>query len=71
MGLVKQVVSSMNRKNIQRLTKVLSSYWCRRDVPRHILLQTFLTLSLADMASRVHLSGSREAEEYVLHMVSL
>jgi COP9 signalosome complex subunit 3 len=52
LGLVKQVVASVSRKNIQRLTK------------------TFLTLSLTDMANRVHLSGGREAEEYVLHMVS-
>lgn len=33
-------------------------------------LQTFLTLSLQDMASRVQLSGPQEAEKYVLHMVS-
>lgn len=31
--------------------------------------QTFLTLSLQDMASRVQLSGPQEAEKYVLHMV--
>lgn len=35
-----------------------------------ILIQTFLTLSLQDMASRVQLSGPQEAEKYVLHMVS-
>lgn len=34
------------------------------------LVQTFLTLSLQDMASRVQLSGPQEAEKYVLHMVS-
>eukprot|EP00118_Oscarella_pearsei_P003851 m.16004 g.16004 ORF g.16004 m.16004 type:complete len:428 (+) comp26681_c0_seq1:26-1309(+) len=51
MGLVKQVIASRNRKNIQRLTK------------------TFLTLSLTDMASRVQLSGPKEAEEYILHMI--
>lgn len=33
-------------------------------------MQTFLTLSLQDMASRVQLSGPQEAEKYVLHMVS-
>lgn len=53
MGLVKQVVSSLYKKNIQRLTK------------------TFLTLSLADVASRVQLSGPAEAERYILNMVSL
>ncbi|KAM6077769.1 COP9 signalosome complex subunit 3 isoform 3-T3 [Theristicus caerulescens] len=31
--------------------------------------QTFLTLSLQDMASRVQLSGPQEAEKYVLHMI--
>ena len=51
MGLVKQCVTSLYKKNIQRLTK------------------TFLTLSLADMANRVQLSGPREAEKYVLHMI--
>ncbi|KAG1674089.1 COP9 signalosome complex subunit 3 [Nymphon striatum] len=51
MGLVKQCLSSIHKKNIQRLTK------------------TFLTLSLTDMANRVHLSGPKEAEKYVLHMI--
>ncbi|XP_061425677.1 COP9 signalosome complex subunit 3 isoform X2 [Lethenteron reissneri] len=51
MGLVKQCVCSLYKKNIQRLTK------------------TFLTLSLQDMANRVQLSGPREAEKYVLHMI--
>ena len=32
-------------------------------------VQTFLTLSLTDMANRVQLSNPREAEKYVLHMV--
>jgi len=50
-GLVKQCVTSMYKKNIQRLTK------------------TFLTLSLSDMANRVQLSGPKEAEKYVLHMI--
>lgn len=52
MGLVKQVVASLYKKNIQRLTK------------------TFLTLSLADVASRVNLSGPVEAEKFILNMVS-
>jgi len=34
------------------------------------VLQTFLTLSLTDMANRVQLSNAREAEKYVLRMVS-
>lgn len=36
----------------------------------YFCFQTFLTLSLQDMASRVQLSGPQEAEKYVLHMVS-
>lgn len=51
-GLVKQVIKSLYKKNIQRLTK------------------TFLTLSLADVASRVQLSSPEEAEEYIFNMVS-
>ncbi|KAG4070605.1 hypothetical protein HA402_013525 [Bradysia odoriphaga] len=51
LGLVKQVASSLYKKNIQRLTK------------------TFLTLSLADVASRVQLSGPVEAEKYILKMI--
>ncbi|XP_052818774.1 COP9 signalosome complex subunit 3-like [Mya arenaria] len=51
MGLVKQCLTAMYKKNIQRLTK------------------TFLTLSLTDMANRVKLSGPKEAEKYVLHMI--
>lgn len=53
MGLVNQVLASLYKKNIQRLTK------------------TFLTLSLADVASRVQLSGPAEAEKYILNMVSV
>ncbi len=43
----------------------------RRDLLTRVTssFQTFLTLSLSDMASRVQLSGPREAEKYVLHMV--
>ncbi|XP_046404597.1 COP9 signalosome complex subunit 3 [Ischnura elegans] len=50
-GLTKQVLSSLYKKNIQRLTK------------------TFLTLSLSDVASRVHLSSPSEAEKYILNMI--
>uniref|UniRef100_A0A336KH77 COP9 signalosome complex subunit 3 n=1 Tax=Culicoides sonorensis TaxID=179676 RepID=A0A336KH77_CULSO len=50
-GLVKQVASSLYKKNIQRLTK------------------TFLTLSLADVASRVQLGSPAEAEKYIFKMI--
>lgn len=53
LGLVKQVVSSMYKRNIQRLT------------------QTYLTLSLQDIANTVQLNGPKEAEMHVLQMVSL
>ncbi|CAK7328269.1 unnamed protein product [Dovyalis caffra] len=51
LGLVKQVVSSMYKKNIQRLT------------------QTYLTLSLQDIANTVQLSSPKEAEMHVLQMI--
>ncbi|KAI5651120.1 hypothetical protein M9H77_37125 [Catharanthus roseus] len=51
LGLVKQVVSSMYKRNIQRLT------------------QTYLTLSLQDIANTVELSGPKEAEMHVLQMI--
>lgn len=51
LGLVKQVVSSMYKRNIQ------------------ILTQTYLTLSLQDIANTVQLNSSKEAEMHVLQMV--
>lgn len=53
LGLVKQVVSSMYKRNIQRLT------------------QTYLTLSLQDIANTVQLNSPKEAEMHVLQMVVL
>lgn len=51
LGLVKQVVSSIYKRNIQRLT------------------QTYLTLSLEDIATTVKLSSPKEAEMHVLQMI--
>ncbi|XVF16238.1 hypothetical protein REPUB_Repub10bG0014200 [Reevesia pubescens] len=51
LGLVKQVVSSMYKRNIQRLT------------------QTYLTLSLQDIANTVQLDSPKEAEMHVLQMI--
>ncbi|XP_022856053.1 COP9 signalosome complex subunit 3-like, partial [Olea europaea var. sylvestris] len=51
LGLVKQVVSSMYKRNIQRLT------------------QTYLTLSLEDIANTVQLNSAKEAEMHVLQMI--
>ena len=53
LGVVKQVVSSMYKRNIQRLT------------------QTYLTLSLEDIANSVELKSSKEAEMHVLQMVCI
>ncbi|KAG5057114.1 hypothetical protein JHK86_012110 [Glycine max] len=47
LGLVKQVVSSMYKRNIQRLT------------------QTYLTLSLQDIANTVQLNSPKEAEMHI------
>lgn len=51
MGLVKQVLSSMYKRNIQTLT------------------QTYLTLSLEDIANTVQLFNPKEAEMHVLQMI--
>ena len=51
LGLVKQVLSSLYKRNIQRLT------------------QTYLTLSLQDIASTVQLNNAKDAEMHVLRMV--
>jgi len=51
LGLVKQVLNSLYKKNIQRLTN------------------TFLTLSLSDVAARVKLPGPTDAEKYILNMI--
>ena len=47
--------------------QVASSLY-KKNIQR--LTKTFLTLSLADVASRVQLSGPGEAEKYILKMVS-
>ena len=52
LGLVKQAVSSLYKRNIQRLT------------------QTYLTLSLQDIANTVKLNSPKEAEMHVLQMVT-
>ncbi|XXG45056.1 hypothetical protein AAC387_Pa02g0242 [Persea americana] len=51
LGLVKQVFSSLYKRNIQRLT------------------QTYLTLSLQDIANTVQLQNSKQAEMHVLQMI--
>ncbi|GAV64306.1 PCI domain-containing protein [Cephalotus follicularis] len=51
LGLVKQVTSSMYKRNIQRLT------------------QTYLTLSLQDIANTVRLNSPKDAEMHVLQMI--
>lgn len=51
LGLVKQVLSSLYKRNIQRLT------------------QTYLTLSLQDIASTVQLETAKKAELHVLQMI--
>ncbi|KAK1270380.1 COP9 signalosome complex subunit 3 [Acorus gramineus] len=51
LGLVRQVVSSLYKRSIQRLT------------------QTYLTLSLEDIARRVQLQTAKEAEMHVLRMI--
>jgi COP9 signalosome complex subunit 3 len=51
LGLAKQVIGSLYKRNIQRLT------------------QTYLTLSLQDIADTVQLEGRKEAELHILQMI--
>lgn len=51
MGLVKQILNQVRKRNIQRLT------------------ETFLTLSLRDVASHVGLATENEAEMFILQMI--
>jgi len=55
------------RDNNMGLVKQCQTSQVKKNIQR--LTKTFLTLSLSDMASRVQLSGPREAERYVLHMI--
>ncbi|KAH8942310.1 hypothetical protein BDL97_14G092300 [Sphagnum fallax] len=51
LGLARQVIASLYKRNIQRLT------------------QTYLTLSLQDIADNVQLDGPKEAELHILQMI--
>jgi COP9 signalosome complex subunit 3 len=51
LGLARQVIASLYKRNIQRLT------------------QTYLTLSLQDIADTVQLDGPKEAELHILQMI--
>ncbi|XP_012935761.1 COP9 signalosome complex subunit 3 [Aplysia californica] len=56
-----------NRDNNMGLVKQCQTSMIKKNIQR--LTKTFLTLSLTDMANRVQLSGPKEAENYVLHMI--
>ncbi|KAK7112546.1 hypothetical protein V1264_011990 [Littorina saxatilis] len=68
---VRSVITKHNdtfvRDNNMGLVKQCETALYKKNIQR--LTKTFLTLSLADMANRVQLTGSREAEKYVLHMI--
>lgn len=49
------------------LVKQVAASLYKKNIQR--LTQTFLTLSLADVANKVHLSGPNEAEKYILDMI--
>ncbi|XP_078611690.1 COP9 signalosome complex subunit 3-like [Branchiostoma floridae x Branchiostoma japonicum] len=55
------------RENTYGLVKQCLASIYKKNIQR--LTKTFLTLSLADMANRVQLSGPKEAEKYVLEMI--
>lgn len=49
------------------LVKQVAASLYKKNIQR--LTQTFLTLSLADVANKVHLNGPHEAEKYILDMI--
>lgn len=49
------------------LVKQVAASLYKKNIQR--LTQTFLTLSLVDVANKVHLNGSNEAEKYILDMI--
>ncbi|XP_055308668.1 COP9 signalosome complex subunit 3 [Sitodiplosis mosellana] len=49
------------------LVKQVAASLAKKNIQR--LTQTFLTLSLVDVANKVHLSGPNEAEKYILDMI--
>ena len=54
--------------NFGLVNQVVSSMY-KRNI--QILTQTYLTLSLQDIASRVQLNSAKEAEMHVLKMVTM
>lgn len=52
--------------NVGLVHQVTASLY-KKNIQR--LTQTFLTLSLADVANKVHLSGPADAEKYILNMI--
>lgn len=52
--------------NMGLVNQVTASLY-KKNIQR--LTQTFLTLSLVDVANKVHLSGPAEAENYILNMI--
>lgn len=52
--------------NVGLVNQVTASLY-KKNIQR--LTQTFLTLSLVDVANKVHLSGPAEAEKYILNMI--
>lgn len=52
--------------NVGLVNQVTASLY-KKNIQR--LTQTFLTLSLFDVANKVHLSGPAEAEKYILNMI--
>uniref|UniRef100_A0A915IG28 COP9 signalosome complex subunit 3 n=1 Tax=Romanomermis culicivorax TaxID=13658 RepID=A0A915IG28_ROMCU len=57
-----ELVSAYNAKSADKLQQVVAKH-------RDLLTRTFLTLSLADVAYRCHLSGAAEAEKYLITMI--
>ncbi|XP_034937501.1 COP9 signalosome complex subunit 3 [Chelonus insularis] len=66
-SIINKYQESFTRDHNLGLVEQVLSYLYKKNIQR--LTKTFLTLSLSDVASRVQLSGSSEAEKYILNMI--
>lgn len=80
-GLIQRLVACIHRHSVQKLTHVggeevarTNTFWEHGEAVVHLLsfscAQTFMTLGLSDVSTRVGLTGMQEAEKYIRDMVS-
>lgn len=77
MGLIQRLVARVSKHNVQTLTHVRDKLVMNR--PRWLVhsalltcyIQTFMTVSLEDVSSKLQFSSKQEAEKYIRDMVSV